>query len=61
MRLSKSGDGGVVIVWEDNGDEKRLKFDVDNDGNVIEKGVGPNGSKEGKRDPSGGGQDTLGV
>jgi len=43
--------GGVRIeVTTDDGTEKTVVFEPDDDGNIIVEGIGPNGSKRGEID-----------
>ncbi|WP_162991365.1 hypothetical protein [Halostella salina] len=51
---------GVKINVTEGGDERTVQIAADEKGNLQLGGVGPNGEKRGKADPSGNGNNPLG-
>lgn len=51
---------GIEITVVENGDERTVQIGADDEGNLQLRGVGPNGEKRGKADPTGNGNNALG-
>jgi len=54
------GGGIKLTVVDENGVERSVTFEPDDNGNIAIKGRGPNGEKKGLMDPSGNGSNPLG-
>ena len=53
--------GGIrITVTDENGEERSVVLEPDDNGNIAIKGRGPNGEKKGLMDPSGNGNNQLG-
>jgi len=59
INLTDSG-GVEIVVVADDGTERSVTLEPDDNGNIQIEGRGPNGKKGGLMDPSGNGNDPLG-
>lgn len=62
MEWNETDAGGVeILIVDDNGDERAIVLESDDNGNINIEGRGPNGKKSGTMDPSGNGDNPLGM